>query len=333
MIMLGGLGKKQGKTNKEYYVSKGQDIYSDFITYAASDKLAYCTAKEFYPVLAEKGRATVFEFGIGNGLFAKKFLLQVHELCKKDGKEKLFSEVEYVLHDISPKMIESAKKNLSEFGKIVDFLEYDATSDAIIGSAGYIKINELLSDLPAEVFVGDAEGNVLKVKYGEKGTEIGRERVIGEEGEIAKAVTRHFPPGYFVPINFEAGDFLLKAADSLEPAGHMDIFDYGFANAEDLLPADMWNPSVVREYGGQLTVDLNFPYLLGVAKSRGYNASVEPQKEYAEKGIGQKLYSAETKTGLEYYTESELGKAGITEERLESSEEDDAFYHMRVKRA
>ena len=134
-------------------------------------------------------------------------------------------------------MIARAKKNLAEFGNMAEFVEFEAGTDAIIGNADYIRINELLSDLPAEVFVGDEGGNALKVRYGEKGQEIGRSRVMGEEKEIANAICGHFPAGYFVPVNFEAGDFLLKAAGALENNGHMDIFDYGFANANDLLPA------------------------------------------------------------------------------------------------
>jgi SAM-dependent methyltransferase len=326
--MAGGLGERQGSANRRYYKAKGEAIYSDFITYAGSKKLAYCTAKEYYPHLEREGQGTVFEFGIGNGIFARKFLMQLREMCKASRKEGLFLKVRYVLHDVSPKMIEAAKGNLKEFGGIVEFRKFDAIEDDIEGNADYIRINELLSDLPAEVFVQNENGGAQKVKYGAGGTEIGREKAIGEEERVAKAVLSHFPAGYFVPINFCAGEFLLKASGALKIGGYIDIFDYGFANANDLLPLDMWNPSIVRGYGGQITVDLNFPYLSAMAKLGGFGASVELQREYVERVLGQNVHSIEKREGLEYYTGEEM--KGSKDKRLESYGEDDAFYHLRV---
>lgn len=327
---MGGLGERQGRINRAYYREKGEGIYSDFATYAGSEKLAYCNAREFYPLLAGKGGATVFEFGAGDGRFAREFLLALREMCRRDGKEELFGKVRYALHDVSPKMLGAAKANLGEFGGIARFVKFDATKDEIGGHADYIRMNELLSDLPAEVFVLDDAGNAMKVRYGKGGRQTGREGARGEEEMLAKAVLRHFPPGYFVPINFSAGEFLLKACGALRDGGCIDIFDYGFANAGDLLPLGMWNPSIVREYGGQVTVDLNFPYLLGLAKLHEFDARVELQREYVERILGQKVYSAELGEGLEYYAEKEMKRAGA--KGLGDYEEDDGFYHMRVAR-
>jgi len=325
-----GLGKGQEKANEAYYAAKGQGIYSDFLTYAGSEKIAYCNAKEFYPHLERKGKAVVFEFGVGDGRFAREFLLKLREICKQKGREGLFAKLEYVLHDISPKMLEAAGENLKEFGGMVRFEEFDAVKDSIEGMADYIRINELLSDLPAEVYVQDGKGNVRKVEFGEKGKIIGLKNAQGGEREIAEAVLSHFPVGYYVPLNYSAGEFLLKASEALERKGYMDIFDYGFAAPQDLLPADMWNASIVREYGGQVTVDLNFPYLSAIVKSGGFESQVELQKGYVERILGEKLYSVEKKDGLEYVTEKEMKKKGRGE--LENYEEDDGFYHMRVRK-
>jgi hypothetical protein len=82
----------------------------------------------------------------------------------------------------------------------------------------------------------------------------------------------------------------------------------------------MWNPAIVREYGSQWTVDLNFIYLSAFLSSNGLKTSVHKQKDYVQIATGKKLSNASVLGGLDY------------SEGEDEFEEDDSFYAMKITR-
>ena len=84
----------------------------------------------------------------------------------------------------------------------------------------------------------------------------------------------------------------------------------------------------MRKYGSQLTVDLNFPFLLSSLASHGIPAQLEQRKEYAEQALGFPLTLRELKGGgLDY---APLRTKASTEPC--PIEEDDGFCHLRIGR-
>ena len=321
-----GNAKKQRKANKSYYSKKGAGIYSDFSTFAQGHALAKCNAIGFVHGFGKKaGIITVCEYGIGKGDFAKRFLDEVKKLDKR-----LHARTRYYLFDFSEKMLLSARKNLHAHRFICIFGKFDAVRDKPDLQFDYCRINELLTDLPAELYM-QKKGAILD----EKGSGIAspslKEGAIMNSNGKATAGSHLFvskflervDEGRLMPFNFVAQEFLLSLCKAGKPNFRLDLFDYGFYTADDvlLLPAEEWNRLMVRNYGGQLTVDLNFPLLLSSLASDGFSAKIEKQKEYAEKILGIPLRLSETKSGLDYVP-AKRGKDGISE--------DDGFYHLRI---
>jgi len=129
--------------------------------------------------------------------------------------------------------------------------------------------------------------------------------------------------GRVMPFNFTGAEFLAKLCACGKKGFCIDVFDYGFQSAEEVFlhPLEEWNRLMVREYGGQLTVDLNVPFVLALLSSKGIGASAEPQKKYAERVMGKKLALVELKNGLDY--------APAKKSALEIIE-DDGFFHIRI---
>jgi SAM-dependent MidA family methyltransferase len=322
---MGRLAKMQEDANREYYTRKGGRIYSDFITYANSDgKIAECNAIEFCKKFGKKKNKRVLEIGVGNGNFAAEFLKKANAVAPG-------MKIDYTLADISEKMLFAAEKRLQKGGFAAKTIHSDATKVEFAHSSfDYVRLQELLTDLPSSIFVL-CEGRVFEVAYGKDGGASGLCFVDEKTSAFVEPVLSRLGENYFVPFNFAACELVVKLYDAIAPGGYVDIFDYGFANADDLLPYDMWNQSIVREYGGQLTVDLNIPLLLSFAKSAGFEADVQLQKEYVERVLGEKVMGVQKKNGLHYMTKKELGKEGGKKENLlDNYEEDDGFYHVRL---
>ena len=98
------------------------------------------------------------------------------------------------------------------------------------------------------------------------------------------------------------------------------------------MPCDIWNNAIVREFNSQLTIDVNFIHL-----AQGFNASISPQKEYAEKVLGEKLNYVEMDQ-LYYFNNKQvqknlksMEKFGYPNDFLESGiREIDDYKHLRV---
>lgn len=285
--------------NKSYYSSKGKAIYSDFSTFAQGRALATCNAIEFVRDFPNRsGEITACEYGIGKGDFARVFLDEV-----KRRSPALYSRTRYHLFDISGKMIEDAKKGLAAHEKTCEFHVFDAAADAPSVPFDYCRINELLSDLPAEI-------------YARKGGSVPTSNIF-----VQRFLSR-IDDGRQIPFSFAAEKFLLALCNCGKRNFRIDLFDYGFYSADDIftLPRDEWNRLVAREYGTQITVDLNLLQIASALRAGHFEVAVERQKEYAERVLGKKLELGDLDSPLDYAPKK--AEDGV--------EEDDGFYHLRI---
>ncbi|MCX6769500.1 MAG: SAM-dependent methyltransferase [Candidatus Micrarchaeota archaeon] len=305
--MSASLGEKIASMNKSYYSEKGKEIYSDFSTFAQGKVLSVCNASEFVRDFSIKqGEIEICEYGVGNGNFAKIFLSEVKRLSPP-----LYSRMRYHLFDISQKMLSFAKTNLGAHAKLCQFHEFDAGVDQPTQPFDYCRINELLSDLPADF-------------YSRKGMKILNERgmpAISPDPSVL-AFLKRVDEGRLIPFSFAAQKFLTSLCDCGKMNFRIDLFDYGFYSAEDLniLPAEEWNRVIVRDYGDQLTADLNFLQLSAALGASGFSAKVERQMEYCEAVMGKKLELSQNARGLDY----------VPKKKDDGIIEDDGFWHLRV---
>lgn len=287
--------------NRKYYSSKGKAIYSDFSTFAQGSALATSNAIDFVNDFSSKGGETVVcEYGIGKGDFAKTFLGEV-----KKRAPALYGRVRCHMFDISEKMIADARKNLAPHASICEFHVFDAAQELPSLPFDYCRINELLSDLPAEI-------------YARKGDSSPTSNVF-----VQKFLSR-IEDGRQIPFSFVAEKFMLALCGCGKGNFRIDVFDYGFYTADDIfsMPVAEWNRLVAREYGAQVTVDLNFLQLSSALAAQGISSQVEPQKAYCERVLGMQLEFTDEGGKLDYVPRKKEDD-GI--------EEDDGFYHLLVR--
>lgn len=306
------------KKNSAYYKSPKTKIHDDFLTYAQSKEglLSHANAREFINYAAQnpKEKYDILEVGVGNGSFAYSFL----DFIKK-AHPSLLPKISYTLADFSKPILESAFLQASKFGDFcqIEKLEFDAcTSQVLPKKFDFIRCNELFSDLPAKLYV-NCDGEVSEVLFDNEM----KACLAPAPGldELELKLLSALPKNYFIPINRTAANSILSMSSSLSNGGIMRIFDYGFYNSQDFeIPSDMWNLSIVREYGSQWTVDLNFLYLAAFLSSQGLQTDVQKQKDYAQNAIGKKLSHASVLSGLDY-SKSE-----------DEFEEDDSFYSIKI---
>ncbi len=303
------------KANERYYSSKGRRIYSDFSTFAQGKSLARCNAAEFCRDFARHAAPIVVcEYGIGKGDFARTFLDEV-----KKRSRRLYLRTRYYLFDFSEKMLHDARKNLKAHRSICIFGKFDAARDSPDLRFDYCRINELLTDLPAGFYMRNG-GRTFALHPG-RGAAFSTREAASPSPAITAFLSR-IDEGRAIPFNFAAEKFLLSLCALGKPHSRMDVFDYGFYSADDvfLLPKEEWNRLLVRNYGGQLTTDLNFLQLLSSLASCSVPSKIEKQKQYCECVLRRRLAIRHTKAGLDYV----VSRAG------NPIEEDDGFYHLRA---
>ncbi|MFA6213929.1 MAG: SAM-dependent methyltransferase [Candidatus Micrarchaeia archaeon] len=286
--------------NRKYYSSKGKAIYSDFSTFAQGSALATANALEFVRDFSNtSGEIAVCEYGVGNGHFAQVFL---DEAAKRNPA--LYRRIHYHLLDISEKMLASARKTLSKHTAACSFHKFDAAQELPSLPFHYCRINELLSDLPAEIYA--RKGNSAP-----------------SSSPVVQKLLSCMDEGRQIPFSFCAEKFLSALCACGQPGFRIDVFDYGFYSADDIfsLPREEWNRLVARKYGSQITVDLNFLQLSAALFAQGFAVRVEPQKKYCERALGFPLELAQSARGLDYAMKKE--EDGISE--------DDGFYHLGVQ--
>ena len=308
------MSSKIAAANKLYYSSKGKKIYSDFSTFAQGKALAQCNAIEFCrDFSAHKEPVITCEYGVGKGDFARTFLDEV-----KKRNRRLYAKTRYYLFDFSDKMLDAARANLKSHRAICIFGKFDASHEQPDLHFDYCRINELLTDLPAQFFM--KKGQQISELLPDKGEEFTL-KPVPTPSPVVSAYLSRIEDARAIPFNFTAAKFLSALCALGKPKSRIDIFDYGFYTADDVLalPAAEWNRLLVRNYGGQLTTDLNLPQIVSSLATQGVMAKVEKQKHYCERVLSRKLQFMHTKAGLDY---SPSKTTGI--------EEDDGFYHLRV---
>ena len=239
------------------------------------------------------------EYGIGNGNFAKVFL---DELSSRSPL--LYARTRYHLLDISEKMIADARKNLAKHAGMCEFHAFDAAQELPSLPFDYCRINELLSDLPAEI-------------YARTGNSAPTSNVF-----VQKFLSR-IENGRQIPFSFVAEKFILALCGCGKGNFRIDVFDYGFYTADDIFSMDIeeWNRLVAREYGAQVTIDLNFLQLSSAICAAGFSAQVEPQKSYCERVLGMPLTLSHTARGLDY----------VRKKVADGISEDDGFYYLSIR--
>ncbi len=234
----------------------------------------------------------------------------------------------YHFCDFSEELVRNATKRADAFGFNADGIVYDAAKEEprFLIKPDYILMNEFYDDLPAKILVRK-ERDVMEVVMEDGKKELALFR---GEGELKEYIEK-MPEGYYIPLNYAAKKHLDFCASRLGN-GYIDVFDYGFGKEEIAkLPAEMWNNSMIREFGGQITTDVNFDFL-----SLKLDAKIEKQLEFVEGVLGEKLFEVETDK-LRYLTEGEimekekeLKKFGYSPGFHKELEESRGYLHLRI---
>ncbi|MBI5159765.1 SAM-dependent methyltransferase [Candidatus Micrarchaeota archaeon] len=354
----------QKQANEEYYSRKGINLYEDFgTTVSKSSKVSVAQALEFYARLAKlerEGRLpseiNVHEYGIGNGAFAAFFLETMKKLDEKNST-RYYEKIMYVLGDISKKLLEDVRKRkeVNAHAKVIEFIELDATNPPFNKkNVLYMRSSEVWDDLPTILLV-KKKNEVLEaltlmkneqeveMKIQMQKTDAWKQH--GFEKEITEMM-KAMPEEYAIPVSVGAAQSLEKCSQIMdfERGAVLDVIDYGFTNAEEITgePEEMWNEFVVRVYGTQLTVDVNFLFLEKVAENLRLQAKTLQTTEYLENVLSEKIFPVTLGTGKKAYVgyltgkemaerKSELKKSGYSKEFIKGKiREDDGYRAMRI---
>jgi len=318
------LSKLMNKANSFYYKNKKTNIYEDFSTYTQSNKnlLGKATALNFlkYFSTIDKENYNILELGPGNGLFAYSFLNTIY---KKDLR--MLKKINYFLADFSKPILLKAFRALKKFNKYskVEKIFFDANKTNLKSSLrkfeqkfDYIRANELLSDLDADIYL--RLSNKIFLVLFDKNLNFLIDKNEIKLDQLEENVLHYFPSGYFIPINFRAKSLISFLLEQLNKNSYMEFFDYGFYKKDDInLTKQEWNSLIVRKYATQITTDLNFYYL----KKNFSFSEVISQKVYVENSLNKKLKISSTQ--LDYSSKNLLDlKYNI--------EEEDYFYLFRI---
>jgi len=320
----------QKKVNEKYYRGRGRKIYSDFKTFGSSDKITYANAMEFFEWIRtnDDGREIkVYDFGIGNGLFSKFCLDKFYEL---DVHREFTPRFHYILCDISEELLQKAVKEMKNYS--VETKVCNATRELpFLREASHIRSNEMYDDLPAKIFVR-TENEICEVLMDER---MKRNYVRAKRIDVkTERLMERMPVGYEITMNFAARKHLKECLKHLRKNAYIDIFDYGFSSIEEIkrYPSDVWNSAIVREFNSQLTIDVNF-----IGLEEEFNGTCQPQKEYAESILKEKLHYVELKQ-LYYFNDGEvldnakeMKKFGYPSDFIDSGiTEIDDYKHLRI---
>lgn len=349
----------QRSVNSVYYRSKGVRLYNDFSTKVSRcSKISVANAFDFYghlSALQEKNslpdEIIVHEYGIGDGAFAAAFLETMKSMDKKL-RESFYPRLHYVLGDISPKLLKQASesKALSVHNGVTEFIELDATRLPFRKSnVSYVRSNEVWDDLPT-LLVQKKNGELLEALVAlNRGAAEYSPRLLDEKllNEIPVCWFNNLPESYVFPVPTGALSCLgecLRILDKRQGA-YIDVYDYGFNSFDEMLsePSELWNSFLVREYGTQLTVDVNFLFLSMFAAQRGFNTDFSTIAEYLGHALGEKIFPITLGEGTGaytgYFTLEELAahklalkRAGYSKDFSEGYfSEDDGYRWMRFR--
>ncbi len=329
----------QQRINGDYYRNIRRDIYSDFKTFGNCNKVAYADAigflRNFAPIWDGGSEINIYEMGVGNGRFALNFLDAVAKIL---GRQHSFTKhINYFLCDIAFRVERGVRERLKKFN--VFEVEADTTESlSFMKRPAYVRSNEMYDDLPARVFV--RRGDEVYEVYYDDGLHC--EYVLADrlDRHIASRMLK-MPDSYHIPVNIECAKNMKRVVDRLPKYAYFDFYDYGFSSVDEIgkIPVEAWNAQIIREYGGQLTIDVNFMFLRDEAKRMKMHYVCEGQQHYAERILGTKLYRVEL-DGLYYMTmremeghERKLKRYGYDIGLIRAGvEEADDYKHARVSK-
>ncbi|MCP4646940.1 MAG: hypothetical protein GY852_04285 [bacterium] len=314
------IAKLMERANAEYYAERGKHIYADFKTFAGCRKLGKACAVEFLERAQKaEGELRVYEIGVGDGRFALNFLQGLRQMDSTVAKN-----VVYVLWDMSGKLLDEAEGKLGDFA--IEKVNAGAEEVGEMRDAFWVRGNEILDDIPARVFL----------RKGEKVYEVGKNNLefCAEEKTVVPAGVQEYmegmPEEHWVPLNLRAAKLVGGWKEKLRAGGGISMLDYGFLEVEG--PAEIWNGSVVRKYGGEYTVDVNFDFLM---KTMG--GDLETQDEFVRNGLGEKVFAVEKGEGMKYMDDGEIEKErkrieeeGYDIELLKRGKEKNPYFHYFI---
>ncbi len=317
------IAKLMEKANSAYYAERGKHIYADFKTFSACSKLGKACAIEFLE-RAQKSEGEeelrVYEFGVGDGSFALNFLRGLTQMDSTIAKK-----VVYLLWDMSGKLLDEAEGKLGDFA--IEKVNAEAEKVEKMGDAFWVRGNEILDDIPARVFL----------RKGDKIYEVGMnngEFCAEEKMEVPTGVREHMegmPEEYWIPLNLRAAKLVGEWKGKVRTGGGISMMDYGFLESEG--PMGMWNDSVVRKYGGEYTVDVNFGFML-----KELGGELETQDQFVRGKLGEDVFAVEKGEGMRYMNEREIERErkrieedGYDIELLKRGKEKNPYFHYSLK--
>ncbi len=167
---------------------------------------------ELLPLLGKSDRLEVLEVGGGTGTFARSFVREAKTVLNG-------AELNYSILELSPALIESQRKLLSEFSPAIKHFQQDATRFDIPGYKFDLVIaNEVIADFPTMVV---------------RRNESTSDKVQRWEGEGAYYLERYDlshegAPDSFL-VNSGAFEFIESAWRHLSPGGTLIVSEYGSA--------------------------------------------------------------------------------------------------------
>lgn len=313
------IAKLMERANSAYYSERGKHIYVDFKTFAGCRKLGKACAIEFLERAQKSegvGELRIYEMGVGDGRFALNFLRVLKQMDSTIAKD-----VVYVLWDMSNKLLDEAEGKLGDFA--IEKVCADAGDVEKMKDAFWVRGNEILDDVPARVFL----------RKGEKVYEVGvnnGEFCAEEKTDVPAGVREYMkkmPEEYWIPLNLRAAKMVGEWKEKVQKGGGMSILDYGFLELEG--PDVMWNDSVVRKYGGEYTVDVNFGFML-----KELGGELETQDQFVQGKLGENVFAVEREDGMRYMDEGEIEKErkriekdGYDIELLKRGKEKNPYFH------
>jgi len=312
--------KLMESANTEYYSERGKHIYYDFKTFAASQKLGRACAIEFLEqAQKEEGELKIYEIGVGGGNFALNFLKNIKQMNPTISKN-----ITYVLWDLSAKLLDLAEEKLGDFP--IEKICAPAEEVEKMKNPFWIRGNEILDDVPARVFLRKGE-KIYEV--GTNNREFCAQEAPSVPGEIA-AYMGGAPQDYWIPVNMRAAKLVEEWKEKLSGSGKISLLDYGFIEAEG--PVELWNDSVIRKYGEEYTVDVNFDFIL-----KKVGGKLEAQDEFVNRSLSAPSFAVEREEGMDYLSSEEIDSErkkleveGYDIDLLKRGKESNPYFHYSI---
>jgi len=210
---------------------------------------------ELLPLLGKSDRLEVLEVGGGTGTFARSFIRKAKTVLNG-------AELNYYILDLSPALIESQRKLLSEFSPAIKHFQQDATRFDIPGHRFDLVIaNEVIADFPTAVV---------------RRNESASDEIPRWEGEGAYYLERYdlSPEGAPDPflVNSGAFEFIESAWRHLTPGGTLIVSEYGSATR---YPTQCYHLNH-EEFS------IHFGHLMACAQKIGFECRLLTLKEFLE---------------------------------------------------